>query len=541
MTFSVKRSQAAGRLLAGTLTCLFFACVGALNTAQAVQEDAVSDTKSDAADSGRPTNVIFILADDLGYGDLSCYGQKHFETPNIDALASRGMLFTQAYSGSTVCAPSRCCLMTGLHSGHAPVRGNKEIQPEGQAPMPADTKTVAHLFHKAGYTTAMFGKWGLGGPGTVSDPMKMGFDRFYGYNCQRQAHSYYPRHLWSDLKKVPLPENANKKTVTYAPELIQKEAIRFIKENKDDPFFIYYAAVQPHADMIAPEEYMEKHRGKYGEETAFKGGGYRKQPHPRAAFAAMVNVLDDYVGEVMSELETQGIADNTLVIFTSDNGPHVEGGHDPEYFDSNSFLTGVKRDLYEGGVRVPMIASWPGTIESGSQTDQLTAFWDFLPTVAEMIGQPITQMTDGVSMVPTLLGHPDQQRQHKYLYWEFPDRGGRVAIRKGDFKAVRYNITNDPNAPLELYELKEDVAETVNVATKYPQIASEMRGLFESARTAPENPAFDPYIKKPGKKSGNKKNAKANKKKKNASDAAKDDDETKGKADKKAVQQTVPK
>ena len=445
----------------------------------------------EAVQDGRPPNVIFILADDLGYGDLSCYGQKHFTTPHIDALAKNGMKFTQSYSGSTVCAPSRCCLLTGLHSGHAAIRGNSELQPEGQKPMPADTKTVGHLLQSAGYQTGLFGKWGLGGPGTVSEPMKMGFNRFYGYNCQRVAHSYYPPHLWSDNVRVLLPENADEQRGTYAPQLIQEEALDFIRSNRDQPFFCYYAAIQPHADMIAPEEYMQRHRGKYGKENPAQGGHYYAQPEPRAAFAAMVNVLDDYVGEIVAELEAQGIADNTLIFFTSDNGPHVEGGHDVKYFDCSGVLRGTKRDVYEGGVRVPMIASWPGKIDAGTQSDQTNAFWDFLPTMAALVGRPLNQPTDGVSILPTLFGQPEDQRQHDYLYWEFHQKKGRVAIRKGDWKGVRYNVSIAPNAPLELYDLNSDASESENVARRNPEVVGQLEKLLQGARTVPENPRFN--------------------------------------------------
>lgn len=467
-----------------------FSLLGALVATEPVNAE-------DSAPKAGTPNVIFILADDLGYGDPSCYGQKRFTTPHIDALAKGGLRFTQGYSGSTVCAPSRCCLMTGLHSGHAVVRGNAEIKPEGQAPMPADTKTVAHLLQTAGYQTGVFGKWGLGGPETVSEPMKMGFNRFYGYNCQREAHNYYPEHLWSDNTKVLLPENANEQKARYAPDLIHDEALKFIRANRDQPFFCYYAAIQPHADMVAPEEYMERHRGKYGDETPHEKGHYRAQPHPRAAFAAMVNVLDDYVGGIVAELEAQGIADNTLIIFTSDNGPHKEGGHDYEYFDCSGDLKGEKRDLYEGGVRVPMIASWPNKIAAGTETDQMTAFWDFLPTMAALTKQPLSQPTDGVSILPTLFGKSEQQQQHDYLYWEFPTKKGRIAIRKGNWKAVRYDIKIDPNSPLELYNLESDEGETTNVARRNPEVTSQLGILLKGARTVPDNPRFDlPKMKK---------------------------------------------
>ncbi len=442
--------------------------------------------------SRRP-NVIFILADDLGYGDLSCFGQEKFKTPHIDALARKGVRFTHHYSGSTVCAPSRCALMTGLHTGHSVVRGNSEVLPEGQMPMPADTFTVAHLMQQAGYRTGVFGKWGLGAPESVSAPLKMGFDRFYGYNCQRIAHSYYPAFLWNDDQRELLFGNVAELRREYAPDLIHKQALNFIRENKDQPFFCYYAAVQPHADIVAPESYMELHRGKYGNESAFEGDHYRPQAEPHAAFAAMVNVLDDYVGEITAELETLGIAENTLVIFSSDNGPHVEGGHDPEYFRSTGGLNGVKRDLYEGGTRVPMIASWPGTIPENQQSEHISAFWDFLPTMAELTGQTLKNETDGVSMLPTLLGVTGQE-QHRYLYWEFPGKRGRVALRKGKWKAVRYDAAIDPDSPLELYDLSLDAEETTNVAVDNPEVASELRILLKSARTAPANPRFD-YLK----------------------------------------------
>jgi len=450
-------------------------------------------TAQDSTSAKRQPNVIYILADDLGFGDLSCYGQQKFETPNIDALARNGLRFTQHYSGSTVCAPSRCSLMTGLHTGHTCVRGNAEAQPEGQAPMPADTFTVAHLMQKAGYRTGIFGKWGLGAPGSASEPLKMGFDRFYGYNCQRIAHSYYPAFLWNDDKRELLFGNVAEDRGEYAPDVIHDQALKFIRKNKDQPFFCYYAAIQPHADMVAPERYMKKHRGKYGKEKPHRQGHYRAQPEPRAAFAGMVNVLDDYVGDIVAELEKLGIADDTLVIFTSDNGPHREGGNDPAYFDSNGNQRGVKRDLYEGGTHVPMIASWPGVIDAGLTSNHISAFWDFLPTMAELTGQKLPNKTDGVSMLPTLLGQPNQP-EHNFLYWEFPARKGRIAIRKGKWKAVRYKASINPNSPLELYDLSADPGEENNVAASQPETVSMMRNLLIDVRTPPANPKFDYLI-----------------------------------------------
>ena len=436
-------------------------------------------------------NVIYILADDLGYGDLSVLGQTRFQTPNIDALAARGMLLTQHYSGAPVCAPARAALMTGKHTGHTYIRGNSEVKPEGQGPMPADTRTVAHLFKDAGYTTGLFGKWGLGAPDSASEPLKMGFDRFYGYNCQRHAHHYYPYHIWNNDRREMLWGNFGLEKNDYAPDLIQQQALSFIETNKDRPFFLYYAMIQPHADMDAPEKYLAKYRGKFLPENSFSGtdGGpgfrnspYMSQPEGHAAFAAMVNVLDDAVGELLAKLDALGLAEDTLVIFTSDNGPHQEGGHNPDYFDSNGKLRGYKRDLYEGGIRVPLIARWPGKIPAGTVSEHVSAFYDFLPTMAHLTGQPTPEGLDGVSMLPTLV-QEGRQRQHDYLYWEFHELKGRVAIRKGDWKGVRYNVSIDPNSPLELYDLAKDPSETKNIAAQHPEIVRELDALLKGART----------------------------------------------------------
>jgi arylsulfatase A-like enzyme len=409
------------------------------------------------------------------------------------------MLFTQYYSGSTVCAPSRCALLTGLHTGHAPVRGNQEFPPEGQAPMPASTRTVADLLKQAGYATGVFGKWGLGAPGSASEPLEMGFDHFYGYNCQRMAHNYYPYYLWNDHQREMLWNNFGLERRDYAPEFIHRSALDFIRTNKNSPFFCYYALVQPHAEMLAPDEYMEKYRGKYLPENSyeaehdparFRRGEYASQPEAHAAFAAMVNILDDYVGEIIDELDRLGIADRTLIFFSSDNGPHKEGGHDPDYFDSNGPFRGYKRDLYDGGMHVPLIACWPGKIQAGTTSDHLSAFWDFFPTVAELTGQPVPQDTDGISMLPTLLGRPGQQ-EHDYLYWEFHEKNGRTALRKGPWKVVRYKVDKSPDSPVELYNLSEDPGETSNVASQYPEVAEELSALMKTARTNAENPAFN--------------------------------------------------
>jgi len=440
-------------------------------------------------------NIIYILADDLGYGDLSCYGQTHFQTPNLDKMAAEGMMFTQHYAGTTVCAPSRSSLMTGLHTGHTPIRGNKEWKPEGQWPIPDSTFTIAEMLKSAGYTTGAFGKWGLGFVETEGSPNKQGFDEFYGYNCQRLAHNYYPGHIWDNETKVVLEENSEDKFGTYAPALIHQRALQFIEKNKDKPFFLYYPNIIPHAELLLPEENLSEFRGKFLPEKEYKGsefgdprfrvGGYGTQPESHAAFAAMVTLLDKQVGEVLAKLKELGLDNNTIVMFSSDNGPHLEGGADPDYFDSNGPLQGYKRDLYEGGIREPMIVWWPGKVEAGSKTDHVSAFWDVMPTVADIAGIEVPKNIDGISFLPTLLNQ-NKQVEHDYMYWEFHEQGGRKALRKGNWKLVRYNFFNPEMTTTELYDLSKDISEENNLAEEYPELVKELMELMNSAHTESE-------------------------------------------------------
>ncbi|MEZ5106907.1 MAG: arylsulfatase [Draconibacterium sp.] len=440
-------------------------------------------------------NIIYILADDLGYGDLSCYGQTHFQTPNLDKMAAEGMMFTQHYAGTTVCAPSRSSLMTGLHTGHTPIRGNKEWKPEGQWPIPDSTFTIAEMLKSAGYTTGAFGKWGLGFVETEGSPNKQGFDEFYGYNCQRLAHNYYPGHIWDNEKKVVLEENSEDKFGTYAPALIHQRALQFIEKNKDKPFFLYYPNIIPHAELLLPEENLSEFRGKFLPEKEYKGsefgdprfrvGGYGTQPESHAAFAAMVTLLDKQVGEVLAKLKELGLDNNTIVMFSSDNGPHLEGGADPDYFNSNGPLQGYKRDLYEGGIREPMIVWWPGKVEAGSKTDHVSAFWDVMPTVADIAGIEVPKNIDGISFLPTLLNQ-NKQVEHDYMYWEFHEQGGRKALRKGNWKLVRYNLFNPEMTTTELYDLSKDISEENNLAEEYPELVKELMELMNSAHTESE-------------------------------------------------------
>ncbi len=423
-------------------------------------------------------NVIYIMLDDAGYGDFSCYGQRHFQTPNIDRIAQEGMRFTQHYAGSTVCAPTRCSLMTGLHTGHAFIRGNKEIQPEGQWPLPENAVTVPKLLKSAGYVTGMFGKWGLGGPGTVGDPVKQGWDTFYGYNCQREAHTYYPKHLWHNDQKVPLDGK------TYSADLIVEQTLDFIRRNAEGSFFAYVPWTIPHAAMHVPEEDVAPFREQF-QEYEDVIGRYRgpEVKNPVAAFAGMMTRVDRNVGQILDLVKELGIAENTILFFTSDNGPHLEGGHRPDVFDSNGPYRGHKRDMYEGGIRVPLLAWWPGTIAAGSLSPHISAHWDFLPTVCELAG--VTQRPanlDGISMVATLRGEWQRQKKHPYLYWEFPARGSKQALRMGKWKAVRLNLAADRDAPIELYNLNRDPGETRDIAARHPKIIRQLQPLFQTAR-----------------------------------------------------------
>ncbi len=378
-------------------------------------------------------NIIFILADDLGYGDLGCFGQATLKTPHIDQMATEGMRLVRHYAGSTVCAPSRCVLLTGLHTGRCTIRGN------GPGTLKDDEVTVAHLLQEAGYRTGCVGKWGIGNPPPVNDPERMGFDYFYGYVNMFHAHNFYPEFLYKNGEKVMLrnvlqekwtknvdPAREGRgvaaKKVDYAPDLIAREALDFIDRNKEGPFFLYYALNVPHAN----NEGGKDPNGVDGMEVPDWGEFADKDwPNAEKGFASMIRNIDGYVGDVLAKLREHGIEEQTLVIFSSDNGPHQEGGHQMEFFDSNGELWGMKRDLYEGGIRVPTLAWWPGTIKAGSFSGHISAFQDFLPTCAELAGVPVPERCDGISFVPTLLGKANEQKQHAYLYWEFLERGGK--------------------------------------------------------------------------------------------------------------------
>lgn len=444
-----------------------------------------------SAEARRVPNVVFILADDLGYGDLSCYGQETLETPHLDRMAREGMRFTQHYAGSTVCAPSRCVLLTGQHTGHARIRGN------GPSRLLDRDVTIAHRLKSAGYATGCVGKWGVGNPPPLNDPQRMGFDEFYGYVNMYHAHNFYPEFVIRNGKKVELRNRvADKwkpfldlsdprhgrgvavKRVDYVPDLVADEAIRFIEQNQDHPFFLYFAMNVPHANNEAGKQGME-----VPDQYEFD---QKDWPEPEQGFAAMIRNIDRDVNRVLTTLKQLGLDENTLVIFSSDNGPHKEGGHSAEFFQSSGAVRGTKRDVYEGGIRVPFIARWPGTIPAGTTSDHISAFQDVMPTLCELANVEPPQEIDGISMVPTLTGQAEEQPQHVYLYWEFFEQGGKQAVRRGDWKAVRRNTLRNPDGPLELYNLKNDLREENDIAADHPNIVEAMRKIMTEAHVEPD-------------------------------------------------------
>ncbi|MGV3504769.1 MAG: arylsulfatase [Adhaeribacter sp.] len=442
-------------------------------------------------------NIIYILADDLGYGDLSCYGQKNFRTPVLDQLAATGIRFTQHYAGSPVCAPSRAALMTGRDPGHGRVRGNYESGPQGFGagyPLEDQDVTVAEALKMAGYRTALIGKWGLGMTGTSGAPEKQGFDYMYGFLNQAHAHHQFPDYLHRNGKKESLPENAGGRRGRYSNDIFTTEALAYLAtQKKDQPFFLYLAYVTPHAELIVPEDSLfHRLKGRFPEKPFVGGkqgsngkdplGAYASQAYPAAAYAAMVVRLDRDIGKVMAQLKKMGLADNTLLMFSSDNGSHKEGGADPRHHQSNGKLRGAKRDVYEGGIRVPFIAHWPAGIRQGRVSDHLSAFWDLLPTVAELAELDLRKAgipTEGRSFAPTLLGKLKAQQQHPYLYWEFHEnKFSDQALRLGRWKGVRH----DPAGKMELYDLQADLAETKDVAAANPRVVQQIEQLLAKAR-----------------------------------------------------------
>jgi arylsulfatase A-like enzyme len=482
------------------------------------------DNRSGRTDQTKP-NIIFILADDLGYGDLGVYGQTKIETPNIDRLAATGMLFTQHYCGSPVSAPSRCVLLTGMHTGHSQVRGNDEWNErgdvwnyramiadstlEGQRPLESGTMTIAKLLQSAGYKTGMIGKWGLGAPHTESVPTKMGFDYFFGINCQRMAHTYYPVFLYENERRYHLDndtvasntlldKNADPLDTAsysaynlkeYAPDIMFSKLTDFVQMNRDKPFFLYWATPIPHAALQAPQKWIDYYVNKFGDEKPYIGDkGYFPHRYPHAAYAAMISYLDDQVGNLVKQLKDLGLYEKTIIIFSSDNGPTYNGGTDSPWFRSGGPFRCeqgfAKGNVNEGGIRVPMITSWPGKIKPGSVSGHVSAFWDVMPTLCELadIRPPVN--SDGISFLPELLGK--RQKEHRYLYWEFPESGGQQAVILGNFKALRKDMQSG-NENFKLYDLSTDIEETTDIAAFNPDLIKKVEEIILKEHQKPPN------------------------------------------------------
>ena len=468
---------------------------------------ALSTQKAGAAE--RLPNIVLLLADDLGYGDLGAFGQRKIRTPNLDRLAADGARLTRHYSGNAVCAPSRCVLMTGKHPGHAFIRDNRELKPEGQQPIGVGETTLAELLHRAGYATGAFGKWGLGGPGSEGEPLKKGFDRFFGYNCQRLAHSYYPTSLWDNATRVALnnpPFAAHQKLPVgadtnspatfagfigkdYAPDRITAEAVRFIEANVARPFFLYYPTTVPHLALQVPEDSLAEYSGKFAEAAYLGDRSYLPHRTPRAAYAAMVTRMDRDIGRLLETLKKHGLEKDTIVVFSSDNGPLFDqlGGTDTDFFNSAAGFRGRKGSLYDGGVRVPTIIRWPGRVTAGRTVDALGGFEDWLPTLLELaaLKSLVPDGIDGRSLAPALLGGNVPEKE--FLYREFPAYGGQQAIWSGRWKAIRQKLTpasKKGGSPLtELYDLASDPKESRNVAAENPAVVARLEALMKSQHT----------------------------------------------------------
>jgi arylsulfatase A-like enzyme len=476
--------------------------------------------------SNKP-NIVYILADDLGYGDLGCYGQQKIETPNIDALAKEGKRFTQHYA-FPVCAPSRYSLLTGINSGKAYIRGNDEWDErgdvwnfkameanpflEGQRPIPESTITIAKVLKIAGYTTGVIGKWGLGAPFTNGEPNKQGFDYFYGFICQRQDHTYYPGHLWENENRVPLnnkivdpqirfpkdKDSLDEKNYEvyqqqdYAPDFLIKATLNFIDKNADNPFFLFYTTPLPHASLQAPKKWIDYYHKKFSDEKPYLGGSYFPCHYPNATYAAMISRLDEEVGEIVTELKAKGVYDNTIIIFCSDNGPSSEGGNNPLFFNSDGPFKSEhgwgKGSVHEGGIREPFIVEWKGKVKAGTTSDMISATTDIMPTLCDLLNIYSPKNIDGISMLPEILGNR-QTQQHDYLYWEFPEYGGQVAVRMNNWKGVILNIKKG-NMQWQLFDLSNDMQEQHDIAAQHPDIIEKMNAIVKKEHHTPEVKTF---------------------------------------------------
>lgn len=450
-----------------------------------------------ADQSTRPPNIILIMADDLGYAELGSYGQQKIQTPHIDKLAAGGMRFTQFYSGSAVCAPARCNLLTGRHGGHAYIRDNGEIKNSnsdrfgGQTPLPASMPNIAKTLKAAGYATGCFGKWGLGAQGTTGDPLNQGFDEFYGYNCQRNAHNLYPKYLEDNDGIHELNGNDRGRTgKQYAPQLIADRVMNFVKENKDKPFFLYYPTVIPHLPLQVPEKDLQQYKGKWPD-TPYRGKSYLPHDTPKACYAAMISFMDRQIGRLHGLLDDLGLDENTVILFTSDNGTSfLKPQVDFTFFNSVGKLRGLKGELYEGGIRVPMIVHWPGKIAPGAVSEHLGAHYDLPTTLAAIAGTRFDDQSDGISLLPLLSGKATKQQAHEFLFWDFAGYGGQTAVRTGKWKGIKRGLIKNPNAPLKLYNLDQDTSEKHNVAEAHPDVVAKLESIIRRERRVPELKKF---------------------------------------------------
>ena len=452
--------------------------------------------KDAIAKESRP-NIIYIYADDLGYGELGCYGQQKIATPNIDKLAREGMRFSRHYSSAPVCAPSRCMLLTGKHPGHSYIRGNYELggfgdhEEGGQMPLPEGAITTAHLLKEKGYKTALIGKWGLGMHNTTGNPQLQGFDYFYGYLCQKQAHNYYPTHLWENgkwdsLKNDPIyvhrkVDQANitdkeyeyYKGVEYAPDKMTEKALRYIDQNKRNPFYLYLAYPMPHLSLQVPDKALAPYLGKFIEKPYTGNAGYAMHKTPLSAYAAMISYLDTQVGMVMDKIKSSGLESNTIIMFSSDNGTTFSKGVEATYFNSTAGLRGLKMELYEGGIRVPFIVKWKGRIKENSTTDLVSVQYDLMATLTDLLNLRSVP-NDGISYLPALLNKPTHQKTRPYTYFEYPETGGQLAIHLGEWKGVKMNMKTNKNAAWQLYNLTTDRMESIDLSSAHPEIIKKL-------------------------------------------------------------------
>lgn len=470
----------------------------------------------------RLPNIIYIYADDLGYGELGSYGQTKIKTPHLDRMAQEGLRFTQHYSGAPVCAPSRCMLMTGKHAGHSYIRGNYEmggfedVNEGGQMPLHENTYTIARMLKERGYATGLVGKWGMGMPGTTGSPLKQGFDYYYGYLDQKQAHNFYPTHLWEndrwdslDNRHIMVHQSIDSTTASdadfdrfrgkdYAPAKMTEKALGFIDRNRQKPFFLYLPYTLPHLSLQAPEEYVKKYIGQFAERPYYGEKGYAPNKYPLSTYAAMISYLDDQVGIILERIKQLGLDGETIIMFSSDNGATFSAGVDATFFKSVAGMRGLKMDLYEGGIRVPFIVRWPGKVKPNTVSNLMSAQYDILPTLSELTGLRITGL-DGISLLPEILGNKSKQENHGFLYFEYPENGGQIAVRTGDWKGIRKNMRKDPAAPWELYDLAKDVSERINLAATHPAIIAEMEKIARREHMHPhilEWEFVDPRIRK---------------------------------------------